>query len=60
MAVPKRKTSSARQNKRRSNVWKIDAPTLVKCPKCGEFKTSHRVCRSCGYYNGREVIKIEA
>ena len=26
MAVPKRKVSSARQNKRRSNVWKLQAP----------------------------------
>ena len=44
MAVPKRKVSSARQNKRRSNVWKLDAPALMKCPKCGEYKAPHRVC----------------
>ena len=35
MAVPKRKVSSARQNKRRSNVWKLSAPALMKCPQCG-------------------------
>ena len=29
MAVPKRKTSKARRDKRRNNVWKISAPTLV-------------------------------
>ncbi len=57
---PKRKTSKARRNKRRSNVWKIQAPALVKCDKCGEYKLSHRVCRVCGYYNGREVLKKEA
>ena len=60
MAVPKRKVTSARQNKRRSNVWKHDAPALMKCPKCGEYKAPHRVCDNCGYYNGREVIKKEA
>lgn len=60
MAVPKRKVSKARRDKRRSNVWKISAPSLVKCPQCGEFKTTHRVCKECGYYNGREVIKKEA
>ena len=38
MAVPKRKVSSARQNKRRSNVWKLDAPALMKCPKCGSTR----------------------
>lgn len=59
MAVPKRKTSKARKNKRRSNVWRMDAPVLVRCPRCGEYKRPHRVCASCGYYNDREVIKIE-
>jgi len=57
MAVPKRKTSHARKNKRRSTVWKLDAPALVKCPQCGAYKTPHRVCHTCGFYNGREVIK---
>ena len=39
---------------------KLDAPALMKCPKCGEYKAPHRVCDNCGYYNGREVIKKEA
>ena len=60
MAVPKRKVSSARQNKRRSNVWKMEAPALVKCPKCGEYKVPHRVCKACGFYDGRDVLKNEA
>lgn len=29
MAVPKRKVSKARRDKRRSAVWKLDAPALV-------------------------------
>lgn len=60
MAVPKRKTSKARKNKRRSNVWKISAPALVKCPACGEFKLPHRVCLNCGKYNNREVFAVES
>ncbi len=59
MAVPKRKHSKARRDKRRSNVWKMDAPALMKCPQCGEFKRLHRMCPHCGYYNGRQVVKIE-
>ena len=58
MSVPKRKTSQARRNSRRSSVWKLDAPTLVKCSHCGEYKRPHRICSNCGYYKGREVIKM--
>ena len=60
MAVPKRKTSKARRDKRRSSVWKLAAPTLVKCPQCGEFTVPHKACGSCGFYNGREIINKEA
>lgn len=57
--VPKRKTSKARRDSRRSNVWKLDAPALSKCEHCGGFKLIHRVCKACGYYKNREVVKVE-
>ena len=60
MAVPKRKVSKARRDKRRSSVWKLDAPALSKCTQCGELKAPHKVCPHCGYYKGVEVIKKEA
>ncbi len=60
MAVPKRKHSQARKNKRRSQVWRLTAPNLSKCTQCGELKVPHRVCGSCGYYKGKEIIKVEA
>ncbi len=59
MAVPKRKTSKARRDKRRNSHWKLDAPGLVVCPNCGEMRMPHRVCRACGYYNGRKVIDVK-
>ena len=59
MAVPKRRTSTARKNKRRSNVWKMSAPTLVKCSNCGAYTVSHKVCYNCGYYNGKQVVVKE-
>ena len=59
MAVPKKKVSRARRDKRRSSVWKLEAPSLSKCTQCGELKMPHRVCPVCGYYKGREVVKVE-
>ena len=57
MAVPKGKVSKARRNSRRAN-WKLELPGIVECPQCHEKKLSHRVCKNCGYYNGRQVLKI--
>lgn len=57
MAVPKRKVSKARRDKRRSNVWKLKLPGMVECPQCHEMKLSHRVCKNCGFYDGKEVLK---
>ncbi len=31
---------------------------MIKCPKCGEYNLAHRVCRACGSYDGKEIIKI--
>ena len=60
MAVPKRKVSKARRDKRRSSVWKLEAPAHVKCEQCGELKLPHKVCGNCGYYKGRMIVKKEA
>ena len=56
MAVPKRKTSKARRDKRRSAVWKLDAPAMSKCA----YKSPHKVCKNCGFYKGVEVLKMDA
>ena len=58
MAVPKRKMSKARRDKRRAN-WKLTVPNLVDCPQCHEKKMPHRVCPECGFYNGVAVVKAE-
>ncbi len=58
MAVPKRKTSKARRDKRRAN-WKVSMPGMTECPQCGTMRLSHRVCRECGYYNKKQVINTE-
>ena len=59
MAVPKSTVSRQRRDKRRSSTWKLEEPGLVKCPSCGEYKLSHRVCKACGKYNGRVVLNVD-
>lgn len=59
MAVPKRKTSKARRDKRRSSVWKLDPPEMVKCPKCGEYNLTHRFCSNCGFYGDKLIVVVE-
>jgi large subunit ribosomal protein L32 len=34
------------------------APQLSKCSQCGAHVKPHRVCPSCGYYKGRQVISV--
>ena len=58
MAVPKRKTSKTRRDKRRAN-WKVSMPGMTECPQCGTMRLSHRVCRECGYYKREKVISTE-
>ena len=57
MAVPKRKVSKARRDKRRSSVWKLGAPTLVECPQCHTLKAPHKACPECGYVNADLSVK---
>ena len=60
MAVPKGKVSKARRDKRRSAVWKLKAPGLVACPKCGAMRLPHRMCPECGRYMGRPRKAVAA
>ena len=55
MAQPKRRWSKQRTHTRRST-WKLDEQNLVECPHCHKLTMQHRVCPSCGYYDGNEVI----
>ena len=59
MAVPKRKTSKARRDKRRASTWKLEAPAVVKCSHCGAMILPHRMCDACGYYDGKQIVKAE-
>lgn len=59
MAHPKRKISKTRRDKRRTH-YKLEAPSISKCSNCGEIKRPHVACASCGYYNGRVIMRQTA
>ncbi|MCG3569100.1 50S ribosomal protein L32 [Lactiplantibacillus plantarum] len=44
MAVPARRTSKMRKRNRRGHI-KLATPNLAPCP-------------NCGYYNGKQVVKV--
>lgn len=57
MAVPKRKQTTGRRDRRRAHDrW---MPTAIcNCPQCGNPKQAHTVCKVCGFYRKREVLQI--
>jgi large subunit ribosomal protein L32 len=58
MAVPKRKTSKSRRDKRRTH-YKATMPAIAVCSNCGEPTRPHNICSKCGHYNNKKVIEIE-
>lgn len=58
MAVPRNRMSNARKNSRRAHHAKKPKSILV-CSNCGSHRLPHRICPSCGFYNGRNVLKEE-
>lgn len=58
MALPKRKISKSRRDKRRTH-QKIEALNVATCPECGEVTQPHHACPSCGAYKGRTAVDTE-
>ena len=55
MAVPKRKTSKSRRNKRRSH-HRLSSINIIEDKKSGEFRLSHHVDLKTGIYNGKQIL----
>lgn len=58
MGLTKRRFSKARTASRRAG-FKLHPVTLVECPQCHARMVPHRVCPTCGYYAGRQVIQVK-
>ena len=55
MAVPKRKTSKSRRNKRRSH-HSLVAANVIEDKKSGEYELSHHIDLKSGTYNGKKIL----
>jgi large subunit ribosomal protein L32 len=58
MANPKKQKTHSSTHMGRAHLA-LKKKVLNKCPKCGQALLPHTACTVCGFYNGREVIKIK-
>jgi large subunit ribosomal protein L32 len=56
-ALPKRKISKSRRNRRRAHD-SLSLKHLIVCESCGEYHIAHRVCSKCGSYKGETVVAV--
>jgi large subunit ribosomal protein L32 len=63
MALQKRRRGPTRIRQQRS-AWMrksgANQPTVQACKNCGAPRVPHRVCMSCGQYNGEVVVAKQA
>ncbi len=58
MAVPKRKTSKMKKRQRKA-ANRYQGIIGGVCHVCEAPVLPHKVCKSCGSYNGKQIISIE-
>ena len=56
MAVPKRKTSKSKRNKRRPHD-RVSSINIIEDKKSGEFRLSHHIDLKTGIYNGKQILE---
>jgi large subunit ribosomal protein L32 len=59
VAVPKKKKSRMRRDKRRAQHQKVTTRAMAVCPTCGAPMIPHRACPACGHYKGRQIFETE-
>jgi len=57
MAVPKRRQSNQTTRSRRAPDF-LAPRQLTYCPTCGKAVPTHRICATCGHYQGRPVVNV--
>ena len=59
MAVRKRKTSKSKKNMRRSHSSLKDI-NIIMDKESGEPRLSHKIDKSTGIYNGKQILKSKS
>lgn len=58
MGLPaKRRTKQSKRE--RASHFALNKTSTIACSHCGQRVRPHEVCRNCGYYRGRQVLKIQ-
>ncbi len=59
MAVPRNRHSNARKNSKRAHLAK-EPKNILTCSACGTARLAHRMCPSCGFYDGAPQAASDA
>ena len=59
MSVAKKKRTKSSKGQRAAH-FALNKVKLYPCPQCKKLILPHRACPFCGYYKGREAVKIKA
>ncbi|MBU1557945.1 50S ribosomal protein L32 [Patescibacteria group bacterium] len=58
MSVRMRHTKGHTANRRSHHG--LTAPRLSNCQECGAIHQRHRMCETCGKYNGKQIVDVMA
>lgn len=56
MAVPFRRTSSAKKRRRRNSHFLV-SKQVNNCKNCGATALPHHACKECGFYKKKVIFK---
>ena len=59
MGLPAKRRTKQSKRERAAHI-KLTSRTLAACPHCKVKILPHRVCRSCGFYKGKDVLNMTA
>lgn len=57
MALPKQRHTRHRRDRARKQ-YDVELVNTQECPKCKARVLSHRACTECGFYKGKEAVKV--